>query len=159
MKKYLLIFVCILYSFNSFAQKQDATARFIVTDAKINGQDVTPAVVSQMGIYTVFYTPKGGSLCMANVCSKIDSQSYGPIYDFNQEHQDETNNTYRSDIFSFRWNYANTYDNKTGTCSVQFVKIYKPQGIVTILKIIQENLDVTEYTGYMEGSIDFSNIQ
>ena len=52
---------------------------------------------------------------------------------------------------------SNSYDSKKGTCKVQFLKIYKPQGIVSKLKLITETLDVTEFIGYMEGSIDFSN--
>jgi hypothetical protein len=50
----------------------------------------------------------------------------------------------------------NDYDDKKGTATVQLIKIFKPQGITFILKIIPENLDVIVYKGYIEGSIDFS---
>ena len=74
-----------------------------------------------------------------------------------QEKKQKTAKDYKVDIFYFNWNYSNNYDSKKGTCKVQFLKIYKPQGIVSKLKLITEALDVTEYIGYMEGSIDFSN--
>lgn len=35
--------------------------------------------------------------------------------------------------------------------------VYKPQGVVSKLKFISETLDITEYTGYMKGTIDFGN--
>ena len=37
------------------------------------------------------------------------------------------------------------------------LKVYKPQGVVSKLKFISETLDITEYTGYMKGTIDFGN--
>ena len=88
------------------AQEQKEIARFYVTHASYNGNDITEWAVNRK-VFTVFY--------------------------------------------------SNSYDSKKGTCKVQFLKIYKPQGVVSKLKLITEALDVTEYIGYMEGSIDFSN--
>ena len=36
-------------------------------------------------------------------------------------------------------------------------KIYKPQGVAFTLKMVLPNLDILEYKGYMEGSLDFNN--
>lgn len=66
----------------------------------------------------------------------------------------ETASDYKTDIFYFNWNYQNSYDSKRNL-QVQFIKVYKPQGVVSKLKFISETLDITEYTGYMKGTIDF----
>ena len=68
----------------------------------------------------------------------------------------ETYETYEADVFYFNWRYVNTYDGKKGTAKVQVIKIYKPQGVVFIPKMITENLDLIIYKGYMEGTVDFS---
>jgi hypothetical protein len=69
---------------------------------------------------------------------------------------EETYEDYKADFFYFNWRYMNDYNDKKGTATVQLIKIFKPQGITFILKIIPENLDVIVYKGYIEGSIDFS---
>ncbi|MBV6440816.1 MAG: hypothetical protein EPGJADBJ_02491 [Saprospiraceae bacterium] len=79
------------------------------------------------------------------------------MYSTESTKRKETYETYEADIFYFNWRYINTYDEKKGTAKVQLVKIYKPQGIAFVLKIIPENLDIIIYKGYMEGTIDFSN--
>lgn len=140
---------------NKQSDKQELIAKFIVTSAKNNGYDVTQQVVNQGGAYTVFYSV-GNETYMANYMEKKDSQSWGVIYDFTSETTEETSEAYKTDVFKFSWNYQNSYDSKTGTCKCSLTKVYKPQGIVSILKMVTESLDVIEYTGYMDGSVDFS---
>jgi len=136
----------------------DNAARFVVLNAKKNGVDVTAWAIEN-GVFTVFYN-SGEQPCMANVCLGGDSQSWGPIYNLtkekNVEHDELANHD--AEVYKFLWNYTNTYDDKTGTCRVTFKKIYKPQGVVSVLKMVTESLDVTEYTGYMEGTVDLSKI-
>ena len=130
------------------------TMKFIITDASINGVDTTPTLLAAEA-YSVFYTVEDSDLIyMANVWSKNDSQSYGPMYYIKKK--EETYEEYKADFFYFNWRYMNDYDDKKGTATVQLIKIFKPQGITFILKIIPENLDVIVYKGYIEGSIDFS---
>lgn len=146
---------------NSLTQKgasidQDVIAKFIITDASVNGVDNTPILLDQ-GAYTVFYTSKNdGLIYMANYWEKDNTQSYGPMYSAANDSYNETVETYKADIFNFNWRYINDYDDKKGTAKVQLTKIYKPQGITFILKIIPENLDVIIYKGYMDGTVDFS---
>lgn len=156
MKK-LIFFICVLlFNINTMlAQEQKEIARFYVTHASLNGNDITEWAVNR-NMFTVFYTING-ELYMANVSDSNDDQSWGKVWGFRNETREETSTDYKVDIFYFNWNYSNSYDSKKGTCKVQFLKIYKPQGIVSKLKLITESLDLTEYIGYMEGSIDFSN--
>lgn len=155
--KFYSIFLLLMISTSGYyAQNQETLAKFIITDASLNGIDETP-VLLEAGAYTVFYTSNNdGVLYMANVWPNNNSQSFGPMYSTKTATYNETFESYKADIFNFKWRYENDYDTKKGTADVQFTKIYKPQGIAFILKIIPENLDIIIYKGYMEGTIDFS---
>jgi hypothetical protein len=138
------------------SSEQKVIAKFIITDASKNGYDNTPKILEQ-GAYTVFYTfEEDGLIHMANYWPKNKSQSYGPMYSAKTTSYNETYETYKADVFHYNWRYTNDYDGKSGTAKVQLTKIYKPQGVAFILKIIPENLDIIIYKGYMEGTIDFS---
>lgn len=82
-----------------------------------------------------------------------ETQSFGSMYSAETETYNET---YKADVFYYNWRYTNDYDGKSGTAKVQLTKIYKPQGIAFVLKIIPENLDIIIYKGFMEGTINFS---
>lgn len=153
------LILMILSTFGLFAQNQETVAKFIITDASKNGVDQTPYLL-KAGAYTVFYTSnEDGLLYMANVWPNNNSQSFGPMYSTESASYNETYETYKADFFYYNWRYINNYDSKKGTAMVQFIKIYKPQGVAFILKIIPENLDIIIYKGYMEGSVDFSKYQ
>lgn len=152
----VLFFICpsLVYGQKS---KQKEMARFIITDATQDNYDITPAILS-MGLYTVFYQVENDRrLYMANVSSNKDSQSYGYVYNWENYHEKETAETYAADVFTFNWSYYNTYDGKSGTCKCIFTKIYKPQGVVSTLQMMTEDLRLIVYKGYMEGSLDFSD--
>ncbi len=140
-------------NYSNVSSEQNILAKFIITDASKNGFDNTTTILEQ-GAYTVFYTfENDGLIYMANYWPKNKSQSYGPMYSTKTTSYNET---YEADIFNYNWRYTNDYDGKSGIAKIQLTKIYKPQGVSFILKIIPENLDVIVYKGYMEGSIDFS---
>lgn len=154
---YLLAMIVLLPQLIFADNKQEVLAKFIITDASENGQDITPTYLEN-GAYLVFYTSgneKG--LCMANFFPKTDSQSYGEVYSMESKTFEETDKQYKADIFKFNWRYINTYDEKRGTSQVEVTKIYKPQGVAFIVKIIPENLDILIYKGYMEGSVNFNS--
>ncbi len=154
--KIVLMLFVFTNSFSSNAQ-QKILAKFIVTDASANGVDITPEALEN-GQYIVFYTGDDEDVInMSNYWEKVDSQSYGPMYATKTDEIKESDETYKADIFNFKWRYINTYDSKKGTASVTLTKVYKPQGVTFIIKIIPENLDILIYKGYMEGTIDFSN--
>lgn len=156
-KTLFLAFVTILpFSAFSQAEKQTTIAKFIISDAKENGVDVTP-ILLKAGAYTVFYTSgNDGLIYMANVWPNNNSQSYGPMYGVQSEKLESTYENYEANFFYFNWKYINDYDGKTGTAKVQVIKIYKPQGVAFTVKIIPEDLDIIVYKGYMDGTIDFS---
>lgn len=153
MRTFIIFFT--LFSTFIFAQ-QKTLAKFIITDASDNNIDVTETYLDAGG-YIVFYTKDDGNLYMANVMSNRDTQSFGRLYSSEHSELKETYNQYEADIFYFNWRYINDYDSKKGTAKVRLVKIYKPQGIAFSCTIIPENLDILEYKGFMNGSLDFSD--
>jgi hypothetical protein len=156
-KFYLILVIFVFTTCGLFAQNQETLAKFVITDASDNGNDITPHILKE-GAYIVFYTSDNdGLIYMANCWPKSNSQSFGPMYSVENEKKRETYDTYEADFFYFNWRYNNSYDSKKGTAKVQLIKIYKPQGVAFIVKIIPENLDILIYKGYMEGSINFSD--
>ncbi len=155
------IFLSAVFSLLPFlghaTETQKMIAKFIITDASQNGVDITPTYLEN-GAYFVFYSIENdNSLYMANFFPKADTQSNGAVYSFENSTLEETADQYKVDIFNFNWRYINTYDSKKGTAKVQVSKIYKPQGIGFVIKIIPENLDILIYKGYMDGTVDFSS--
>lgn len=156
----LIIKLTLVQFFITFAMtvgaQQKVAAKFIILDGSENGVDITPTLLDQ-GAYSVFYTiESSNSIYMANYWPKNGSQSSGPMYSSKTASYDETYETYKADIFYFNWRYTNDYNSKKGTASVQLIKVYKPQGVAFVLKMVTESLDVIVYRGYMEGTIDFS---
>lgn len=80
MKKLLFLICVTLFNINTIsAQKQKEIARFYVTHANYNGNDITEWAVSRK-VFTVFYTIND-ELYMANVSDTDDDQSWGKIWD------------------------------------------------------------------------------
>ncbi|WP_159468321.1 hypothetical protein [Dyadobacter sp. 3J3] len=139
--------------------QQKTLGKFIITSAKINNVDVTESYLENEG-FIAFYTNDNNSLSMTNIMSKkANSQSYGRLYAMTQKVTKETEEQYETNLFLFKWRYKNTYDAKSGTASVRFQKVYKPEGVTFICTIIPENLQAIVLKGYMEGSIDLSDYQ
>ena len=143
-------------STQSHAQDQEKIGKFIITEATLNGNDLTQWYFDRKQ-FIVFYKNKAQQLCMANVSGINDDQSYGTLSSFKQEKIKETDKTYKIDIFNFRWKYYNTYDNNTGYATIVFTKVYKPQGVLFTIKMVQANLDVLNLKGYMEGSLNLND--
>jgi hypothetical protein len=152
-KLFLLITLPLLIMSKGFAQ-QTVVAKFIITDARMNGKDITPASTAA-NQYLIFYTlPNDTSMYFANVLSKVGSQSYGITYDIHVYTTPATATDYETDHFTFKWSYANSYDQHKGTATVRLLKIGKPNGVAFEMTVISENLDVLEYKGYMEGTLN-----
>jgi hypothetical protein len=146
----LVVFLCNQFSF----AQQTIIAKFIVTDARANGHDVTNEYTSQDGYY-VFYTQPGDtSMRFASVMAKPKTESYGPAYNMQSFTTPKTDTEYETDHFTFTWSYANTYDTHKGTAKVKLLKIGKPDRVAFELTIITENLDIIESKGYMDGTLN-----
>lgn len=155
MKRFLLAVVALVAVTTSvFAQSEKEEVRFHVVKAIMDSVDVTQQIKGK-GVYTVFYE-QDGKIYMANVWEATHSQSWGPIRNMKYKRVEATGKDYQRDEYLFDWAFKNTYDNKKGVCRVLFSKVYTPDGVVSVLKILQKSGSLTEYVGYMEGSLDLS---
>jgi len=150
MKK-LLFLVAILGHYTLCnAQIQTTHAKFIILEAIIDGVDRTDAYLKQ-GAYLAIYESKG-EFGFANVWK--ESQSYGSMNSFSHEKQQETYNTYETDILRFRWKYRNTYDRKEGSCLVELTIIYKRSSTAFEALMLVEDGSTILYRGYVEGGLN-----
>ena len=156
LKLMLAIIFLISTSLISSAQKQETIAKFRITEATNNGNDISQWYFERKQ-FLVFFNDKDKQLCMANVSGINDEQSYGRVYSLKSESVEETDTNYKIDVFSFRWKYFNSYDSKSGYAAVSFTKIYKPSGVIFSIKIIMPNLDVLKIKGYMEGTLNLND--
>lgn len=153
------ILILIAIQFSVFAQKQNKIAKFIITDVSQNGKNVSEDYLEN-NAYTILYSVTGDKrIHMANVWPKSNSQSFGPIFSLENSKIDETDENFETEIFKFNWEYHNTYNSQKGTSKVQLTKFFKPQGIMYELKLVTESLDVIVFKGYMEGTLDFSELE
>ena len=157
MKK-IFITVTFLMSISiiSNAQKQEDLAKFIITEATSNGNDISQWYF-QRKQFLIFYNNKEGQLCLADVSGINDDQSYGRVYSLKSESMNETETSYKVDVFSFRWRYFNSYNSETGYATLLLTKIYKPAGVIFSIKMVLSNLDVLKIKGYMEGTLNLND--
>ena len=151
MKRFILmLFALILATGSSYAQNEDI--RLVILEAKIGNEDYTD-IYLQGEAYIVLYFTEDGQLNLANVFPNNDSQSYGKITLWNEEESEKTNEGFKTETFSFRWSYANTYDTKTGSAICRLRKIYKPSAVAYELKMLTEDASTLEFKGYIDGTL------
>jgi hypothetical protein len=163
MKKYILkplIILLVMFAFcvSSFSVKaQDESFKMIILDAKANGNNISDWYLER-GQFLKMYSNGEGQVSFANASPSNNEQSYGEIFGFESEDTPETDSTYQGKDLYFSWKYKNTYNNDEGTAKVKIVLVFKPQGVVFHCNMMLENLDIYEYTGYLEGTLDTSKI-
>ena len=155
MKKILFIIIFII-PISVFCQNQKQLAKFIITESTYNNNDNTQFDIERGGYFT-FYENANKKLCLANVSENWNQQSFGQLLNLTEKTYEETETSYKTNIFSCRWKYYNSYDKNTGYATIQFSKTYKPQGVGFTLTMILPNLDKIYYVGYMEGTLNFEN--
>ena len=156
MKKVICILSLLLISTISWSQSvQETIATFVIREASLNNEDITP-IALDASQYLVFYTIENEKeTYLANVWKSTDNQVYGKIYNVEVNEIEETSTSYRSQEFTFSWRYAYDQENSTiKTANVYLSKIHKPNGITYVMKIVDADLDVFIYKGFMQGSFD-----
>lgn len=87
MKKVIILFTVLMTSMLAFAQQKEQ-ARFHVTYAIYNGEDITEWAIKSK-LFTVFYTVNE-ELYMANYSETNETQSWGVIWELKNESIPET---------------------------------------------------------------------
>jgi len=122
---------------------------FIISYATSGETNITKQVVSNGG-FIRFY-PIGQSmdtLYMANVWPKSYSQSFGLISEIDRYQDFYKGN--KIDMISFKWEYHNTYDGKSGKARVKLLKVYKIDYVDFTISIIPENDNEIFYSGMIK---------
>ena len=94
MKKVIILFTVLMTSMLAFAQQKEQ-ARFHVTYAIYNGEDITEWAIKSK-LFTVFYTVNE-ELYMANYSETNETQSWGVIWELKNESIPETASNYKTD--------------------------------------------------------------
>lgn len=71
-------------SLMSRAQKQETIAKFRITEATNNGNDISQWYFERKQ-FLVFFNDKDKQLCLANVSGINDEQSYGKVIPFKEK--------------------------------------------------------------------------
>lgn len=150
-----LIILVLLFTLNLVHAQQKVLYKIILSDVTINGVNASNKYLEENG-YLVFYVQEDGSPALANVMVKSETQSYGNIFSIQNDVMEEGTDNYKAEMLKFKWGYVNSYNNKSGTASIDLLKVYKPQGIVCILTMVLENLNVLVFKGYEEGSLNIN---
>jgi hypothetical protein len=150
----LLAFTLTTLSFTQSSAQGKVYAKFIIQDARKNDTDISKQWVKEKAYLAIYTTEdEAEDIYFANVNPTQETQSYGAIFDLKVTTDPETEKSYETETFNFKWSYANSYNDKEGTASVKLVKIRKSVGVAFTCTIVTETLDIVVYNGYMEGSL------
>jgi hypothetical protein len=162
MKSFIILPVFYFFLVSATAQQKTSKKtnpyRYIITESKINETDNTAFDLDREGFLTFINLEDTDDLYLVNDSKVYDTFSYGPISKIERKETFETNELFASDTFIFKWHFRNSYDEKSGYASVKFIRIFKPQGTIFSMYIVLPNLDLIEYSGYIEGSVNFDRL-
>lgn len=126
-------------------------ARFSVIYARRGDHNISQEVLDA-GVYTLFYKLKdSGQYGMANISPTQQSLTYGLIYSVQQSTDQQ--DPIPTQIYTFEWDYQNTFDAAKGTYLVQFEMNNTGQG-GTIAELRMTDTDADEVTVYKEATKD-----
>lgn len=160
LKIFLLLFFSIYSAQCQEEEKSKVITKYIITHASKNDIDITENLLKERA-YLVLYKnnnsePDTENLSLANVWDVSDSQSFGRIYNLKSTGTPENEESYKTSTLDFNWSYQNSYDDESGTAKVKIFNVYKPAGITFTITIFAEDLDILEYKGFVDGSLDSS---
>ena len=155
-KTILTAIICVCYTMINAQEKnesQEAFATFEISDARDNGNDITPEALEEKAILVLYKSIDGKEIMLSNYWEKSNSQSFGKIYSVIKEENPATETNYGYALYNFQWSYNTSYDDKEGTAKIKLLIVYKPQGIYFEFTLLPENLDVLVYKGIMKGNL------
>jgi hypothetical protein len=138
--------------------QRELKQRLIISDARKNGRDITPAMVEK-GAELIFYRRAGeDKLYLALIEAKNSIQTDGVIYALTTSNTPESADSYASETTQFRWSYTQA-DGVAGTAQVSLVRVKKPQGVIYQMTVLNESLDQWQYKGHVDGTMNLSVLQ
>lgn len=153
----LVLCLCLLplslKSINVKKSSEEIYAVFVINEAYDDGVNFSKVILANK-CKTTFYTING-MLYMANIFTTAETASYGEIINLEITKEPETFAVPDKINMTYNWTYKNTYDDNSGSAAVTVEIITKPQVTTFRMKILTESLELIEYNGYLEGSLNF----
>ena len=148
----IVLAVCLCFSLPVNAQSNRELARIDVVRAIVNGQDISKNSLDNKQCIQLYN--QGGEIMFANSFIKADSKSYGKISNVGYRSIREKDYS-SSEIYSFKWNWKNTFDNETGTADVYIKVVTGNEGKAARVIIVSGDLEnILDYAGIISGSLD-----
>jgi hypothetical protein len=138
---------CFIYSQEN-GKRQKVLARFIVTEAWINGVNLSDVYVANKA-YFAFYKTGSEPIAMGGVLNDTEHQTFGHVSYIAAKRLKQTSSIEPTDKQSFIWTYENNFDGGHNTANVELTKQYTPNKIEFELLIETQDHNRLLFKGYM----------
>lgn len=149
-----------LGSLLSIGQKVLPLDGFSVTESSYNGVDLTEVSRAKQQ-YIIFFEVEGeeGVVYLMNEMHAENTKSFGKITSIKREHYSKSKDFYPLDVYTFYWEYENSYDDKKGVAKGKLDQIFMPDGgVAAMLTITISSDEILQFNGFMKGNVRFDKI-
>ena len=154
--KLFILSIGLLLSVTGFSQIQNSTEKFRITQFKENGKNVTKQYKGRQQ-YIMFFQNDKNELCFEVGSQVANEKSYGLVYLTQPKEEIQTKDNCFAETMNFRWKYHNSYDSACGYATNTFTKIFTAPTISFRFIMATQELDVFEYSGYMESASEYAD--
>ena len=152
--KLSILSIVLLLSVTGFSQIQNSIEKFRITQFMENGKNVTKDYKGRQQ-YIMFFKNEKNELCFEVGSQVAREKSYGLVYITQPKEKIQTKDNCTAETMNFRWKYQNSYDSACGYATNTFTKIFTEPIVSFRLIMATQELDVFEYSGYMELSSEY----
>ena len=138
---------CFIYSQEN-AKRQKVLARFIVTEAWINGVNLSDVYVTNKA-YFAFYKTGSEPIALGGVIGDARHQAFGHVSYIAAKRLKQTSSKESTDKQSFTWTYENNFDGGHNTANVELTKQYTPNKVEFELLVETQDHNRLLFKGYM----------
>jgi hypothetical protein len=154
--KLSILSIFLLLSVTGFSQIQNSIEKFRITQFMENGKNVTKENKGRQQ-YIMFFKNEKNELCFEVGSLVANEKSYGMVYLTQPKEKIQTKDNCTAETMNFRWKYHNSYDSACGYATNTFTKIFTEPIVSFRLIMASQELDLFEYSGYMEISSEYSD--
>ena len=154
--KLSILSIVLLLSITGFSQIQNSIEKFRITQFMENGKNVTKENKGRQQ-YIMFFKNEKNELCFEVGSLVANEKSYGLVYLTQPKEEIQTKDNCFAETMNFRWKYHNSYDSTCGYATNTFTKIFTEPTISFRFRMATQELDVFEYSGYMETASEYAD--
>lgn len=119
--------------------------KYIIIDGFSNDTSITDLLIENEAFIRFYPIDDNGTWFLANVWPTSYSQSFGKITNLGSERTIDEGKLI--DLYSFDWEYQNTYDEIRGTAKVFLVKMYLADSTIFKIEIEIDSTNILTYNG------------